>query len=277
MKFVSENAEYEIMSVISAIRKDSGSWEDWRALRVEMPLKASLPQHAATHANVRRLLESHLREKEGGVFLSGLDEIAVFCKEVSEETLKSIGHQILDIVVQEAGVAANFSLFDVARDAEHLVSIYSYGAHAKKRDLGNVVYFELQEGQPPRYGKSAMPCSSKVLLVEDDPVTRWMVRKALKDDFALATAQDVTGAVSAYQNYRPDVVLLDLNLPGGNGREVMSDIMRSDPGAHVVVFSSHNNMDNIVDMLEAGASGFISKPFRKEKLLQYIRERIPRK
>jgi len=73
-----------------------------------------------------------------------------------------------------------------------------------------------------------------------------------------------------YMTYQPDVVFLDINLPDKNGYEVLQWIMRNDPGANVVMFSSNDHMDNITDALDAGASGFIGKPFIKKQLLDYI-------
>ena len=112
--------------------------------------------------------------------------------------------------------------------------------------------------------------SPLVLLVEDDPVTRWLVRNALKENCDLATAPTANKAFSMYSSYQPDIVFLDVNLPDKNGYEVLNWVMRNDPGANVVMFSSQDSMDNITQALECGARGFIGKPFVKEQLLGYV-------
>ncbi len=111
----------------------------------------------------------------------------------------------------------------------------------------------------------------KVLLVEDDPVTRWMVRSALKDDCRLATAPTANKAFAVCQSYQPDIVFLDMNLPDKNGNEVLKWIMRNDPGVCVVIFSGCGDMQNISSALEDGARGYIPKPFEKRSFLHYIK------
>ncbi len=110
----------------------------------------------------------------------------------------------------------------------------------------------------------------KVLLIEDDPVTRWMVRLALKSECVLATAQDAGKAVSLYLSYRPDMVLLDIGLPGRDGKELLVRLMKIDPGAYVVMFSSQDTAQNVVETIQNGARGFISKPFSRNKLMEYV-------
>ncbi|HOO82434.1 MAG TPA: response regulator [Alphaproteobacteria bacterium] len=82
--------------------------------------------------------------------------------------------------------------------------------------------------------KDQKPGAVRVLLVEDDPVTRWMVRSALKKECEFVTAQSANNAFGLYASYQPDVVFLDIDLPDGNGHDVLKWIMRNDPGACVV-------------------------------------------
>jgi len=112
--------------------------------------------------------------------------------------------------------------------------------------------------------------NAKVLLVEDDPVTRWLVRQTLKDNCDFATAQTANKAFSLYATYQPDFVFLDINLPDKDGYEVLNWIMRNDPGANVIMFSSLNNMDSITRALDMGAIGYIAKPFIKNQILDYV-------
>lgn len=114
--------------------------------------------------------------------------------------------------------------------------------------------------------------SARVLLIEDDPVTRWMVRKTLKRDCILATASSAGKAYAAYASYAPDVVFLDINLPDASGHDVLAWIMRNDPGAWVVMFTASNTAEDVSRALGGGARGYIAKPFIKEKLLEYVND-----
>ena len=111
----------------------------------------------------------------------------------------------------------------------------------------------------------------RVLLIEDDPVTRWIVRKSLRHACRFATAPTASQAYAMFQSFQPDIVFLDINLPDQSGRAVLEWILRNDPGVRVIMFSSNDNLDNIAQTLEKGASGFIAKPFLKEELLHYVR------
>ena len=112
----------------------------------------------------------------------------------------------------------------------------------------------------------------KVLLVEDDPVTRWLVRLALKGECVLSTASDAGKAISTYMAQQPDMVLLDIGLPDRNGKDLLKRLMRIDPGAYVVMFSSQDTHENIIETVQKGAKGFISKPFSKQDILKHVNE-----
>ena len=110
----------------------------------------------------------------------------------------------------------------------------------------------------------------KFLLIEDDPITRWMVRRTIKSECELLTASTANKAFSVFGSFHPDIVFLDIDLPDQNGKQVLQWLMANDPGICVVMFSSNNNLENITETLAGGASGFIPKPFFKQDLLHYI-------
>ena len=116
----------------------------------------------------------------------------------------------------------------------------------------------------------------KVLLVEDDPATRWLVRSALKGECILSTVTSVDNymmlakTVNKYVSFRPDIVFLDIDLSPCDGRDILGEIISIDPDAYIVMFSAHNTQDNIGRSFEIGAKGFISKPFKKDQLLDFV-------
>lgn len=112
---------------------------------------------------------------------------------------------------------------------------------------------------------------TKVLLVEDDPATRWIVRSALKNDCCLATAGTASQAFIRCQTYHPDIVFLDLDLPDKKGADVFEWIIRNDPGVKVILFTSTQDIEQIYEILNRGACGYIPKPFEKELFMNYIK------
>lgn len=269
MRVIIDRTRCETISMMHAIRTDSKSWEEWWCLKIEtIPLPERELQ--AVQANVILVLQSAFPGDSGTAFLGGDDEILVFCKHSSAALLAELGRQVQELVFSSCGELSNFQVFDLNTDTERLADSYSWGDLAHSSASG----FLPDEAIFPREADVAeyRPGSRKVLLVEDDPVTRWMVRTALKDECCLATAHDAGKAISAYQTFRPDMVLLDINLPDRDGRAVMESIRHNDPGAWIVMFSSNDSPENISRSIEGGARGFIAKPFTREKILRYLHE-----
>jgi len=115
-------------------------------------------------------------------------------------------------------------------------------------------------------------CPAYVLVVEDDTLTRRVVVGVLGENYAIITEENARGAIASYLLYAPDVVFLDIGLPDIDGFTALDQIMTVDPDAFVVMFSSHNDTQNINKALTAGAKGFVSKPFKKETLNSYIQD-----
>lgn len=111
---------------------------------------------------------------------------------------------------------------------------------------------------------------AKIMVVEDDPLTRRVVVGILGEVNAMITAQNAKEAVMDYLLHAPDVVFLDIGLPGADGFAVLDHIMLADPNAFVVMFSGNDYPHNVKKAFAAGAKGFISKPFKKESLREYI-------
>ena len=111
---------------------------------------------------------------------------------------------------------------------------------------------------------------ARVLLIEDDRSTRRMVAASLRDHCELIEAPDASQGISAYNAFEPDLVFMDIELPDGDGQKLLSWITHNDPGAFVVMFSGHYDTDNVMQSIDSGAKGFVSKPFDLNKMLHFI-------
>ena len=102
-----------------------------------------------------------------------------------------------------------------------------------------------------------------IMVIDDDSIVRDLVACTMDN---LGTVVKVAGAAEAletYQQVRPDVVFLDINMPGHNGLDVLDELMRLDPGACVVMLSGNSTVHNAKAARKRGAKGFIAKPFTK--------------
>ena len=114
--------------------------------------------------------------------------------------------------------------------------------------------------------------SLSVLLVEDDPVTKKMVENFLSKYVKTLTAENERSAGANYSVHQPDIVFLDLHYQGDiyDGFDVLKNMLAFDPDAYVVIFSGNNHAQTIYKTLQAGAKGFISKPFKANDFIHYL-------
>jgi two-component system response regulator MtrA len=117
---------------------------------------------------------------------------------------------------------------------------------------------------------------SRVLVVDDDPALAEMLTIVLRGEgFDTAVVGDGTRALPAVRELRPDVVLLDLMLPGMNGIDVCRAI-RTESGVPIVMLTAKTDTVDIVVGLESGADDYVVKPFKPKELIARIRARVRR-
>ena len=117
---------------------------------------------------------------------------------------------------------------------------------------------------------------SRVLVVDDDPALAEMLTIVLRGEgFDTAVIGDGSRALPAVRELRPDVILLDLMLPGMNGIDVCRAI-RAESGVPIVMLTAKSDTVDIVLGLESGADDYIVKPFKPKELVARIRARVRR-
>jgi len=116
----------------------------------------------------------------------------------------------------------------------------------------------------------------KILVVEDDPATREAIVTALRwAGFLCTEASDGSRARHVIGNYRPDLVVLDLGLPDGDGLELLSELRRNDD-LPVVVCSGRDSELDRVGGLDVGADDYVTKPFSPRELALRVRSVLRR-
>jgi DNA-binding NarL/FixJ family response regulator len=113
----------------------------------------------------------------------------------------------------------------------------------------------------------------KVLIIDDHVIVREGVRRLLAPftDLIILEATGAADAVASFRSHRPDVLLLDLNLPGSSGLELLRRLLLEDKAANVLIFSMHAEPLYASRALNAGARGYISKGAPAEELVTAIR------
>jgi CheY-like chemotaxis protein len=115
---------------------------------------------------------------------------------------------------------------------------------------------------------------ARILICDDEPHLRELMRVSLDRDYEFAEAADTTEALELADRVRPDLVLLDVMMPGGSGLTVI-ERMRQTPdlaGVPVVVVSAFVSEDDRQAARAAGADGFVGKPFDPDELASIVEE-----
>lgn len=113
--------------------------------------------------------------------------------------------------------------------------------------------------------------TARILIVDDDPAICEVVEMVLRaEGFSTRTANDGLTALDVFAEYDPNLVLLDLNLPGLDGIHVCERI-RATSGTPIVMLTARTDPQDIIAGLEAGADDYIEKPFNEKVLVARIR------
>jgi two-component system response regulator MtrA len=117
---------------------------------------------------------------------------------------------------------------------------------------------------------------TRVLVVDDDPALGEMLTLVLHNEgFHASVVDRGDQALVAFREYKPDVVLLDVMLPGKDGIDVCREI-RAESGTPIVMLTAKGDTIDVVMGLESGADDYIVKPFKPKELVARMRARLRR-
>jgi two-component system NarL family response regulator len=114
---------------------------------------------------------------------------------------------------------------------------------------------------------------TKVLIVDDHALFRQGVRNAIdrdKEFEVVGEAEDGREALAKARELKPDVILMDINMPHGDGLEAVSAIKRELPDLRIIMLTVHDEDKNLFEALKRGAAGFLSKNVRAKVLLDSL-------
>ena len=116
----------------------------------------------------------------------------------------------------------------------------------------------------------------RVLVVDDDLALAEMLGIVLRNEgLDVDHVADGPSAIGAFREYRPDLVLLDVMLPGIDGLEVCRQI-RGESGVPIVMLTAKTDTLDVVLGLESGADDYVVKPFKPQELIARVRARLRR-
>ncbi len=282
MMTVRMDSETRLKELLASILTQRSSW---RAIYFNFSLLKE-------HTNIKdfqkiafSVITNELSEYEATVFFMDNEDIVVVGKGITKKDYDGIIKEIYFHVSDEIRLKIMLPLsvlFDLGVSWQELyetnqeklatLNASKVATVTKPKDEASLNQPSLPFGlQPVDVDHHVTTKKNTILIVEDDPLSVFITKKALDQDFIVHIAETGESAINAYIKYKPDVVFLDIGLPDISGHEVLKKIILDiDPAAYVVMLSANNGPTDIMHALQLGSQGFISKPFSKSKLIQYI-------
>lgn len=107
---------------------------------------------------------------------------------------------------------------------------------------------------------------TKILVIDDDPKVSWILSEGLASSFDFVAARDGIEGIQMVSTEKPDVILLDIKMPGMTGLEVLEKLNKMDSRPDVIMISGHGETNYIVESVRLGAANFINKPFEVKEV-----------
>src|ERR1051326_8551395 len=114
---------------------------------------------------------------------------------------------------------------------------------------------------------------AKILIVDDEEAARYGMHRALKN-YTITEAGSVDEARQTVSSARPDLILLDINLPGTSGLEYLRELAADEDAPPVVMITAHGSERTAVDAIKAGAYDYLAKPFEVDELRLVVKNAL---
>lgn len=117
---------------------------------------------------------------------------------------------------------------------------------------------------------------ANILVIDDEVGPRESLRMLLKNEFQVCLADGVAAGLSLLQAQHPDVILLDLRMPGLNGIEGLTEIRKLDTDVAVLILTGYGSLETAQEAIRHGANDYLRKPFDTQEMLATVRQHAQR-
>jgi DNA-binding NtrC family response regulator len=111
---------------------------------------------------------------------------------------------------------------------------------------------------------------TKILVIDDDPKVSWILSEGLSNQFEFVSARDGVEGLQMVSTEKPDLILLDIKMPGMTGLEVLEKLNKLENRPEIIMISGHADTQFVVESMRLGAAEFIDKPFDVKKVELHI-------
>lgn len=220
--------------------------EDWQVVEVAL-------DDGAEHNTffIARRLRDYFVGKDGAIIICNNREILAFVR----------------MSPQASSNATAFGLMQVLASYKCTVAANGVTGDGLARIRLRVEESRMREKWPLLRARMART-ERIVMIAEDDMFVRSLMAQVFTGKVSVVELASAEQIVDTYLEYLPDILFLDIHLPGGAGLDALKEISACDPTAFVVIVSSDSVRDNVLNAKELGAKGFLAKSFTPEQLEQ---------
>lgn len=114
---------------------------------------------------------------------------------------------------------------------------------------------------------------AKILLVDDNETLRARAARFLAvEGFTVVEAENADQAMDLFKAEQPDVILMDVSLPGKSGIAVLREMRAADPSAKAIMITAQGQESLVLEAVRAGAKDYVVKPLEKDRLISVVRK-----
>lgn len=172
------------------------------------------------------------------------------------------------------GQIQNFAL--LKKDIEGKIPDHRCRVIAGKMDKAGLKHVQLDLSEV-RFGNDASMYEEReareynvIMIAEDDKAIQYALSEPLKPHGEIVMVDDGTKVVESYQRHNPDILFLDIHLPGMSGLDIIDKVLNVDTDAFIIMISSDSTKKNVLHSVSTGAFGFLAKPISKDNLMSCL-------
>ena len=113
-----------------------------------------------------------------------------------------------------------------------------------------------------------------ILIVDDDKSIRYSLKRMMEEHYSILTAQNGEEALNQVRENPPDLVIMDIKMPGRNGIEVLKEIKSIDPKSLVIIMTAYGTTETAIEAMKYGAFDYILKPFPIPRMRALVEKAI---
>ena len=279
MKLITESPEHHFLTTLESLRQDAGGWLGMHfrlSERLEHGDVIGKPEYIKGKIfKLQKEAEAIVKDiQTGGGMVAGASlylfadgDIVLLARPEDEAMRKSLRALYKNIAEKAGEELSGFSdmtkdVYDYQKIADRrLLGVKRMAAYDAMADTNRVASIGLRRQRRD---------DALVLIVDDDRFIASYAANILNKEYEMVLARNGEEAVSYYIEYAPDITFADIHLPGLSGHDTLRAIRAVDPESFVVMLSVDTAKENVVNAGAAGASGFLKKPFSKERLLHIV-------